>query len=448
MRSAESFRPWLIAALFALVGCDSGVATVELALDGDPPEEVASITVFVTDLDLGFIVASATVTRERTRFPLGVPAERPLEFTLIARRSEPPTSLLGPMPSYVGRVRRRISLGSERELVQMVGRPGGAVTVIVSEPDRGDIDARPRFEVEGSGTRPTRLYDLSRDSGGWRRSIALESGQANVRLLAESGGRQWETTGLVQLRRDEDTLVALDMPRQTTTLEVVPSLFRLALVDPETEEPTSDERVVGQALPSLLLRAEDETGTLVEGLPELRLFLRRYPKDAEPEVVELGGLRAGETLVLDDLEAPVGPERWWIWGELASEPRLRVDAYLNFRAPETEPGPPAVLFLDFERSDRLGRGTPMIISALDAEGAWVRSWTARFDFSSSDPDIVSSMPEGRVTGSERGIHQVIVQRSSAPITGETTLRGTVTSTSVAETWIVDLPLPKLELRAD
>lgn len=426
-----------------LSACGADVATVELALDSDPPESVETISVFVTDLEAGFIVASATVSRERTRFPMGVPAERLLEFTLIGRRLDPPLSLLGPMPSYVGRLRRRIPLGSERELVSLVARPGGAVTVFVPPPAPGDVDARPRLEVQGSGDRPTRVYDLARQFRGWRRTLALESGPSQVRLVADRRGRQWSSSALVQLRRDEDTLVQLDLPIETSELEVVPSTFKLSLLDPTTDESLEDELVLGAEWPKLLLTAEGLEGQPVEDLPDLRLHLRRYPSGGEPIDLELGVISAGEPFSFDEVEPLSEPERWWIWGELASEPPLRVDLFLNFRAPEEAPGVPATLFVDLQDEHRLARGTSVIVSALDESGLWARNFTAEFDLSDSDSDIVLGEVKGLIGSNHRGIRRVQIQRSSAPITGETVLRGTVTSTS--QRFELERSLPRLAL---
>lgn len=432
----------LLAGLVA--ACGSDVATVELALATSPPEGIETITVFVRDVDRGFNVASATVSRDRTRFLMGVPAERPLEFTLIARRDAPPPSSVGPMPAYVGRVRRRIPLGSERESVVIVGHPGGAVSIGVPPAARGDVDSRPRLEVVGQGERPSRVYDLARRAGGWRANLALESGPTTMRLLAERGGRRFSSSGLVQLRRDEETLVRLELPRETEVLEVVPSALRLVLVDPETEAPLSDELELDRPLPTLRIEALDADGEPIEGLPRLRVRLLRFPPGSEPVREDLGAVRVGETVELE-LAPPEAPERWWLSAVLDAQPELRVDRFLNLRASGDEPGAPEAVALAFDELDRLARGTWMTLAVVDERGHWVRSWTSDFDLGTSDVDVALGEVRGRVGAADRGIRLVRVQRSSAPITGETTLRGTLSSTVAGTPPALELPLPKLEL---
>lgn len=444
MRIAERIA---LLGLFASA-CGSEVATVELALGAEPPEEIETITVFVRDLERGFNVASATVSRERTRFPMGVPAEQPLEFTLIARREDPPPSSVGPMPSYVGRVRRRIPLGAGREPVVIVAHPGGAVAVGVPPSERGDVDARPRLEVVGQGDRPNRVYDLARRGGGWRNSFALESGATTVRLLTEQGGRRYSSEARVQLRRDEETLVRLERPRETRPLEVTPSVVRLLLVDPEGEVALPDELELERALPSFRVEAEDAEGQPLEDLPRFRARLLRFALAAAPEeaprVEELGELRVGELVPLE-LEPPVQPERWWLSATCDCEPELRVDRFLNLRPAGAPVGEPAAAFLALEEPERLARGTWLLLSVVDAAGYWVRSWTAGFDFGRADADVVLAEVSGRVRPADRGVRLLRVQRSSAPLTGETTLRGTLSSTIAGTPPELELALPPLEL---
>lgn len=446
MKTAERRSLVLLLGL-ALFGCEpGGVATVELALSSSPPEGIETITVFVKDLERGFIVTSATVSRERTRFPLGVPAETPLEFSLIARRADPPPSSIGPMPAYVGRVRRRIPLGSERESVVIVAHPGGAVRVAVPPPLREDVDSRPRLEVQGLGDRPTRVYDLVRRSGGWRGAFALESGVTTLRLLADQGGRRYTSSARVPLRRDEETLVRLELPLETRPLPLTPRVLELRLFTPELETPLGDE--LDLALPplNLALYAEDEEGLpLTESdLPDFRVKLRRFAPDAEPVELDLGSIEL-DTSTPVELEAPVGPERWWLSAELATEPPLRVDRFINVRPQEEEVGAPVSAFVTFEEEARLARGTWMLLSMVDERGAWVRSWTSDFDFSGSDQDVVLGEVSGRVRPADRGVRLLRIQRSSASITGETTLRGTLSSTIAGTPTALELALPVLEL---
>ena len=72
-----------------LVGCgQADVAQVRLGLEGVPPG-VAAVSVSVWSVETARTVASATATPPATTFDLGVPAEVPLEFRVIARTDRP-----------------------------------------------------------------------------------------------------------------------------------------------------------------------------------------------------------------------------------------------------------------------------------------------------------------------------------------------------------------------
>ncbi|MBI4822147.1 MAG: hypothetical protein HY791_38165 [Deltaproteobacteria bacterium] len=145
-----------------LIACEPQAAvTLTLGLERTP-SDVASISVFVTEVAEQRIVASATVGAQRVAEPimLGVPAETLLEIAAVARTSTG-------VPSWVAYREERVPLRREPSAVELTLRPAGVLIVDTTELD-DEVSLEPEHHRErGWLLAPELIHERVVEQGRW-----------------------------------------------------------------------------------------------------------------------------------------------------------------------------------------------------------------------------------------------------------------------------------------
>ncbi len=375
MTKACSFETFAAAStvMALLAGCDGTEPSIQTAVLGlgAIPDRVASVSVAVFGPD--GLVTSTTVAPPRSEFDLGVPAEVPLLFQVVARTATPaPLGFEGGMPAFVARTERTIPLTSTQVRVGMQARPAGGLVLTILGPSnlpRGSLVVRSDSGVPGVRLRvdPNRLPGLA--------SFVLGRGVQQVTYeLDESGSVPvlpgdgiWvaaETISLAEVRLAppappaELSLRFLDADRMPVDpTESVGEGFLLEL----------DQTVDGVSKPdpSLEVRfASSLTGTAVlSGLPtQVTGVPQRLPVAA-----------TGQGRVVVRAEAPA---------------LVAALAVINVGRPTA----PVGLELALADRDRLAEGTELQIWTVDDLGRLTVPPAGVLNFSSSDPWL--AFPDG------------------------------------------------------
>ncbi len=436
-----------LALVLLAAGCGAepwSIAQVELPLI---PDDVTTVAVWVTDTDRQMVVASATVSPPATAVELGVPAERPLEFSVLARTVQPgPERLGGKMPGWVGRVLKRIPLGREKIVLPITAHPAGALTISPVFSPGLDRVVHARLSSE-TGEPP---HDLLL-APGQDRVLALRTGRYRVSVAeadqdaaAIIGGE-----GLYVARRVESVCQVriepsspVPPPEAVRTIEVaLANLMGDRIAPPIATSSTAAFRV--------RIDAFDAAGQQAHSSADVEIDLTTVPE----------GLIPNGHFVASSLPAITPPlsigslARLSISAEATIEDRpdrsrtLRDVLRANVLAPGVEPGPPSRLALALLGGpDDLIGGARLSVELIDGRSLFAAGASGTVDFSASDPWLfLPGGPSAELTAADRGHLIREVARPSGPRGLFVVLRATFTSTAVPGTLTSSVTLPVLEL---
>ncbi len=446
-----------LAAVTGSAGCGPGPdapwSSVVLGLSA-APERVDSLGVSVLDPAREQVVASATVPADRAEILLGVPAERPLEFRVVAWTRDPGPAPLERMPAFVGLVLRSIPLGRERERVGVTAVPAGVLTVLATRPTDGPDDALAATVVpERAGVRPTRLL-VPEAAAELRRSLVVPAGRHRLGLDRRSAERWLEplADGL-HVAAEAESVARLQLlprpPEPEPGDAVALGLDAEGLDGPPPGDPGSPSVArlrLGAALDLVLTgRADDGSAVEVE-TAELSWRVLAHPEAAlaGPGLGRSGTARGLPVRLGPFVAAAEGRARLELVARLPDGRRLESSLRLVLLAPGATPGPPVALALEVEDPERLERGTGLELALIDAAGRYARAPAARVDLSASDP--WASLPDGPEALWPPGAGGVLLRRlarPSGPRELPVVLRATVTSTEAGLTWTATAALPVL-----
>jgi len=435
--------------LLACAACADPIASVSVGLT-TVPDGVSSISVFVRDLDRGDIVASSTVGPNHGQVLLGVPAERPVEFVVVARTDRPAPAELGTMPAYVGRTVRTIPLGRERRTVGIVAHRAGLLT-LSSRAEESAGRRRVVVESEHVGTRPIEV-EVPTGNPTWRRTLVVRTGRHTAKLLESEQWRVASGEGL-HVAADTESIAPLVFERVPEEPPAeAPSALTIQLTDQAGQPfdpPALVPTVVGGTPIELRLGAVDGDA---ESIPRLQAALTWSVTSTPGGLVRDGA--GGVSGALSSLPATVA----FLSAHDVGRAVVRVEAELDDGrlltllhrfsvSPGAEPpGPPGSLVLELEPERDLLTGTALVVQLIDRRNRFAAGFDAELDLERSDPWVF--VPDGPVF--EHGAEDpgwVVrrVSRGSAPLGGELSIRATVTSTALQATLTSTLALPSLEL---
>ena len=369
---------WLPAAFcLLLAGCGeepAPIAQTVLGL-GAVPARVASLSVSVFD-DEGLVV-SATVSPPRPALDLGVPAEVPLQFQIVARTATPaPAGFGGGLPAFVAREGRIIPLTRQPVQVALEARPAGGLQLQVrasADVPPGDLVVRSLDGVPG---------------------VSFRIGAAVPRRLSAVLGR-----GLQELTYEPDTSDTVVPIRRGTGLWVAAETISTATI-------FLGRTVLAPELVLSVLRADGTPLAPVAGaeaFEALRLDVAwaddRAGDPARPVTLEV---RSTGTAMLEGLPSEILGVPQVLTGLSASgvgriEIRARADEDLGAIAVFNVGGPgedPAGLALAVANPASLADGSGLEVWTVDAVGRLTTPPTGTLSLAASDPWVVR--PDGDV----------------------------------------------------
>lgn len=407
---------------------------------GELPEDVATISVFVQEVGRASVVASATVSAPNRRVELGVPAERPLEITAVARSTQPAPAALGAtMPVYVARTVRTVPLGSRPAAVALDARPGGGLTVRLVGPDQG---GELPLVLEGPGGSSPRALGVPVRGG--RVVSVLASGRWAMRVDDEgwalAGGEGlWVAKGV-------DTVARLALARRAPAPGLdAPQALELA-VESRGEVlgpgPVPTSTAASTPLTVALTALDGRAAPLP--VPPAEVVVRAWsvpPGRISPARLEASGLPAR----LGGWQASgVGRAHFEAWVTLTDGRVLVASWHRNLGAAG---GAPAALELELVDPERLVAGTRARAYLLDLEGRLAQASTWELDASASDGWVY--LPDGPTARGRGPVAHLAVARPSGPRGVGAVLRAVATSTVFSGTSSAALTLPlALEDRED
>ncbi|MCC7382297.1 MAG: hypothetical protein IT384_10730 [Deltaproteobacteria bacterium] len=445
-------RVVLLFSAAALGACELELArevttTVELGL-ADVPEKVASISVFVARE--GAVITSATVSPEQTEIAMGVPAEVPLDFGVVARSDSPGPVLLGRMPAYAGSVARAVPLRSEPVRIVVTVYPAGALTVLVPAPiEERDEPVRVRLTSEGSAGLPVEL--LVPESAALEGAYALPSGIYRPRVIGEDVPYVLDAEGAITVLPDQETVYPLTLsPAREPVAEDAPVRVAAVLSAPGSalEAPDRLRVPAGGASPLSLQVAGADARGAARADPAAEVAWSITP-GGTAEAVDGGGLAEG---VARGLPAEIGPLTARGTGRatvmmavtLSDGRELRTSVRFNILSGSAEPAEPSRVGLVLESADSLRSGTELAIEVLDAAGLLVQSFAGQADFSASDRWIdLAGGPTAVILAADRGVLRRSIALPSGPRGVQATLRLTVTATPAGLTLTATRALPSI-----
>lgn len=410
-------------------------ASMEIGLSDVPPE-VASVTVVVRRGDE--IVASATVTPDQRAIPLGVPAEVPLDITVLARTNRVGPAGIGRMPAYAGRLVRSIPLAADITRVTITLRPAGVLTVIV--PASPDVPRTPVvFEPLDGDQRGPRLR--LREAG-FTQSYVVRAGHYRARfdLDATDDAPPFaiDATGAVFVAREQESLFVLAAP-ETVELEAE-SVASLAV--------SASAQVVAVDEPVVLT----VTATSVEGAaasdPDAVIDWRA---DSAPTAGALTTAEGTDEGTLRGLPAVQllrarAPGRAWIVADVLLGDTRRLSASTVVEVRDTPDAPAAAVVARIADVEDRRTGTQLLLELVDAGGAYARTSTATLDLSQSDPWVdLGGPPVLRISPRDQGRVVRRISVPSGPRGRSVAIRVTATSTTTGLVSTATVTLPALEL---
>jgi hypothetical protein len=418
----------------------TAVATIELAL---VPEDVTAIVLWVRDGDE--TVASATVAPDVTSVDLGVPAERQLEFSVLARTAQPgPQKLGGLMPGWVGRVVKRIPLGREQTVLPITAHPAGALTLL---PKLSMVGRSVRVRLAAESGEPPLELELTHDvervlalrTGRYRVTVAEED-EADAQIAAGDGvfvARRTESVGIVEV----EPLAPIPPPEAVRRLELALADAAGNRIDPpiltSTAGVTIRVLVEGIATDGMRVESEADVTIVVESSPARLTGPRRFTAEALPAITPPIEIRGGIGRVAISGTAILGDERRELHHELRT----------NVRPLELEIGPPVRLDLALlgDATDLI-RGTRLSAELIDQRGLFAEEADGTMDFGDSDPWLFfPGGPGAEVTPDDEGHLIREVARPSGPRGLFVVLRASFTSTATPGPLTASVTLPVLEL---
>ncbi len=406
----------LLTALLAFChGCGESLSyrQVSVAL-GDVPEEVELISVSVFRADSQSFVTSATISAPATRLALGVPAERPLEFRIVARTNRPgPQSIGGTMPAYANRVLRTIPLGSEPAQVRLAVQPAGVLTVTLP-PGPQLVSQRTQLVLEPtSGNHPPVLLWVENTRVRNSFSVVLPQGyyQADVRekdkdeLLVPSGkgiyvGAQLHSLAELELTNYEET-----RPGQAVEIQLVHTSSTPGLVLTSTVPLSQQVSLEALVSPGAELREQPE---------EVELQFNAEPQDLLLELplppTELPG-EISPLLFEEDAQGRLEIVASARWGERVLSGQLHLEVRPQALVPEKE----TQLRLNIGRLRALEKRGTLTVELRDQDGLLATEAVGEIDLSQSDPFIYFEGPSlTELSTASLGRLQVPFRYPSAP----------------------------------
>ena len=368
-------RVRLAALVMTLGGCGADeVMTARAVLGlGTIPARVASLSVQVFDEE--GLVVSATVSPARNVLDLGVPAEVPLLFQVIARTATPaPARFGGGLPAFVARAERVIPLTQSPVRVGLEARPAGGLILDVdgSAPDgtlviRSGIDIGVR--VPWGDQQPSGSVIAVLERGRQQVSYETVDEERGDDITVRGGDALWvspEVVSIAEVRVGDvaptDALSVEVQSTDGTPIDPVvgpdgPVELTVRLLD-DGEEQTDPDRTVDLIV--------DTTGTAeVSGWPsQVRGLPARLPPVRATGTGRVS-VRASTTQGLSSMTV------------------------FNVGDPPTAP---VALVLDVANPDRLADGTFLEVWTVDEIGRLTPPPAGRLSLAQSDPWLVR--PDG------------------------------------------------------
>ena len=351
----------LIAAMIVLsvAGCGDGSVGIGRAVLGlgEIPARVTSISIAVFD-EQGLVV-STTVTPASSELDLGVPAEVPLLFQVVARTSTAAEfGFSGGLPAFVARTERTIPLTRSQVRVGVEARPAGGLRLdvrrsgtmsagtLVIQSEVGTIPARYRLDPANL---PGRVFAVL-DRG--RQAVTFEPDDDQAAFIA-GGDAIWVAAETISVAEVE--LREAPRTRPLTVRAVDPDGI------PIGEEGASGPvrlLIDGDPAPGLVVRlAVETTGTAALALPARVMGI-----PAAVDAVASGDGRFVVRATTDDGRGGL--------------------AVFNGDGPA---GPPAQLVLTLARLDGFVAGTDLEVWTVDAAGRLTPPPTGTLSLAQSDP---------------------------------------------------------------
>lgn len=426
-------------ALAVLAACSDAQPIVTIALPL-APEGVTATSIFVIDRARDIVVASATVPPSASDVELGVPAERTLLFTVLARTAEVgPPELGGQMPGYIGRVERQIPLGREQVVLPIAAHAAGALTLDPSiDPSIGDIV---EASLEGdAGEPPIRIrFDPERRRP---RVLAARVGRYRV-TIADASEKEAVIVGgegfFVERRTESIGVFAIApvppfLPPRAPVLLEIELRSGGAIVEPPIRTGTTALSL------EVRVRAEDSTGARaddpraevevdVETFPSGLVVGRRLSTTGLPAIFPAFDTRGTGRITIRVAARTLGQT-------------LRAELRSNVLAAADEPGTAQRLDLTLDDLDIPVGGTELAVELLDRRGLYAAD-TGAVGFEDSDPFLY--FPDGPEAAiGKRGHILWPIARPSSPRGLFVVLRATFTSTAVPGTLTASVALPAVE----
>ena len=431
----------LFACLLTCAACSSSpvLTTVSLGLDS-VPEQVASISIFVEDIELGQIVATATVSAGQTTALLGVPAERPLQFTAVAYTQSPGPSPLANMPAFVARNQRVIPLDRDRISVPLNALRAGVLTLRLTGPEsQTELPSGLRLTIESEQAGPSLLpLNIPRNLQLYNQTLVLPVGRYSARL--EEPGREkakWQLRNEygIHVAAEFETITELKIgPRWDDSAGSLPQVeLQLANVDGSTLADSFRLHPEQDYLVSALFPDENfETGMIKSARWKIR---------TEPPESLLGQMlrTEGEFDDVSKLELilfPQGEGRAEVNYLIELKDGRNVRAHQNYIIvrEESENTLATQLNLSIVAPSEIAEGTELRIEILDKDGLYAKPMSGNIDFLTSDDWLYFLQgPSLDLSTVERGISFRQISRLSGPRGLELVVRATLTSTDVPST---------------
>ena len=431
------------------VAGDAPTQTVRLALDVIP-ESVRTLGVFVVDPAEDEVVASATVSADVRTILLGVPAEVPLRFSVVAWTDRPGPGSLARMPAFFGAALRTISLGQKRETVAVTVLPAGVLTLDFSlgaAVDGDDVIVRVASQRPDVSEASIQTFTVRE---GLRRSLILPAGRAQITVIGDAGEiaafRPAPADGFTVRPEAESVAPVTFVPRLPELGPAAPATLEIS---GEMLDGTGSSTLAGVLAPGSRLvlrgRALDVLGDAV-AVPGavVQWTARSVPAAA---LVDADGAQAG---FVDDLPFSVelrsqggtARVRLTLQAVLPNGRTLRTQRWFNVA--EGPAGPAVDARLVVLDPDALATGTDLVVEMSDARGLYAQDFIGQVDFSESEPWLVLE-PRAEFAASARGTLLRPIQRASGPRARSVVLEATVTASVTGLTWTSTMALPVLAL---
>ena len=431
----------LLSLALSCVACmtEPVLTTVSFGLDS-VPEEVASISIFVRDIEKEEIVASSTVSGGQTTALLGVPAERALEFTAVAYTQSPgPASLLN-MPVFVARNQSVIPLDRDRIKVPLNAVRAGVLTLRLTPPeDRNRLpdDLRLRLESEQGASNLLPL-EIPENVEVYNKTLILPVGRYRAQLEEPSRDEaRWKLRNRegIHIAAEFETITELKIDARVP--DAAPPLPQLELQLRDSSGSTlADSFRLGPDLEYSI-----EPVFLSNSLAVQQIRSARWKIRAEPPGTMLGPQSETSADFADssDLELILftqGQGRAEINYEVKLADGRWVRASQNYIVvPEgVENSAATDLQLSIVSPSEIADGSELRIEILDKDGLYAQTLSGNIDLIESDDWLyLIEGPSLDLNTVQRSVSFRQISRLSGPRGIESTVRATLTSTNIPNT---------------